>query len=240
MMELYKQAVSKSSVPPELIEKTASLIRQAQKKAPRWRFQTIAIPAAVCAAIAVVIGVLLLRGSDREQDIFITTLTNEHHIQSIELTNGIVDFYDEAKPVHPPILSGSGVLREEWTQAQYSQYLGMEPAFERLPSDLVLRDESAVVYTVGDRVLWDYYTLRFESDNGSTLEITVSKESLPQGRAMAVEENSNIKGNALAAGYEPDNNIYWAQFVYGDIGYFIESKNLSQEIFIRILYGIFR
>ena len=239
MMELYKQAVGKNPVPPELIAKTASSIRQAQKKVPRCRFPTIAISAAACVTLAVALGILFFRSSDREPDIYITTHSGNHYIQSVELMNGSIDFYSETQPVHQLILSGSGVFVEEWTQAKYWQYLGMEPAFEHLPSDLVLHGESAVVYTVGDRVLWDYNTLSFESDDGSTLEITVSKGSLPPGKAIDAEANSSIKGNALAVGFDPDNNTYWAQFIYEEVGYFIESKNISQETFIRILHGIF-
>ena len=253
MMEHYKGAVGRIPVPPELIAKTASsmrLMQEKEEKAPRGlgllshapnrrRFPIVAIPAAACVVLAVVLGVFLLRGGDRESDIFVTMFTGDRHIRSVELANGRIDFYDETENAPPPILSGPGVRREEWTQAEYLQYLGMEPAFEHLPSALVLCDESAVVCTAGDRVLWDYNTLRFESDNGGILEMTVSKGTLPPGMTMVAEENSNINGHALAAGFNRDNNTYWAQFVYDDVGYFIESKNLSQEEFIRILYGIF-
>ena len=240
MMEHYKKAVGKIPVPPELIAKTASSISRVQKTRPvRRRYAAIGIPAAACAAVAIIIGILLYRGGNVEADIFITVLVSGRHAQSVELVDGNLDFHSGAEPLLPPILSGPGVSREEWTQAQYGEYLGTELTFGQLPVGLTLRGESAVVYSRDDRVLWDYNSLRFESDEGGKLEITVSKGALPPGRGMAAAENSIIRGNPLATGFDLVNDGYWAQFIYGDIGYFVESENLSQEAFIRILHNIF-
>ena len=33
-----------------------------------------------------------------------------------------------------------------------------------------------------------------------------------------------------------DTTVYWAQFIHNGIGYYIESKNLSQEEFVKTIY----
>ena len=241
-MELYKNALKKIPVPPELIARTASSMRQASKsKAIGWRYIAVGLSAAACAAIVVFFIILNTGGYNTAGDIFITSLESGRHMGSVELVDGNLVFHNDAQSMAPPILMGGpGVRRVEWTAEQYIEYLGKEPGFiKQLPAGFTLRDEAAAVYIANDIILQDSWTSSYHSTEGGTLEISVSKGVLPPGRGMSAAENSIIKGSALAVGAGADGDIYWAQFIHDGIGYFIESKKLDQETFIRIVYDFF-
>lgn len=241
MSNMYKRVVKNISVPKELIEKTAFSMRQAQDRktaAKPLRYIWFIIPAVCAVSLSLL---LIIIPSFIEPDIFITELTDDCFTERVELTDGLLLFQQDSKDNAPLVLSGPGIIKEEWSLEKYNEYLGADVTPSGLPRDMSVAEETAVVYMRGDGgILWDYRLTRFEFTKGGTLEIIVSKEKLPPQRRYGCEENSEIGGNPLAVGFDSETCVYFAQFLYNGVGVYAEGEGLSQEAFIYILHDFFK
>ena len=246
MLNLYKQAFDKVEVPTELISKTLHRTNQArsdQKKTRRApRVAIFGALAAACIAIAVILPIMLRSiapGSDL--GIFITKPEAGTHLEHVELVNGYLAFTQETESLEgpPPLkLGGPGIRFEEWTPERYEEYLGFRASPVYLPDGMFLAEESAIVYrsAEGD-ILMDSLTMLYKSDV-SSLEISISKVRLPQRYDDERAEDSHIGEHSLAVGIF-DAGTYWAQFMLGGAGFYIEAVGVTQEEFIRTLHIFF-
>lgn len=91
-----------------------------------------------------------------------------------------------------------------------------------------------------------------------SLHIQAAKGSLPLRCALYTTETdtpSNIRGNEVSVGYCKTDygpytgeektpagyvDVYIAEFMYNDVGYYIESHNLTQEEFANVLWSIIK
>lgn len=244
----YKQANDKIVVPQELIEKTAIQMKQIQDNKEKT-FKPVAYMRYAALAAACIIAVVLLPNIKKiinpNPSIFVTKLDEGQHIAQVELVNGSLTFQQEIDDliIIPPInLSSRNVTKEEWSAAEYTEYLGTDIMFGYLPEGLDLCEESAVVYVSKDgKVISDEYTMLFEQSNQpeSKMEVSVSKGKLPPQCNLNQQQNSNISGNPLALSADTDSGSYYAQFIYKGVGYYVATVNISQEEFIKIIYGFF-
>jgi len=250
MPNLYKQAFDKIDVPAELITKTLHRTNRARsdiitgRRAPRVAIYGAL--AAACIAIAITTAIILpivLRSVAPVSgpDIFITKPEAGTHIEHIELVNGYLAFIQETESLkEPPSFNpgGPGIRSEKWTHERYEEYLGFSASPDYLPDGMILAEESAIVSrsAEGD-ILSDSLTMLYISD-ASSLEISVSKIKLPQKYDAERAEDSHIGGHPLAVGIY-DANTYWAQFMLGGAGFYIEAENVTQEEFIRTFHSFF-
>jgi hypothetical protein len=239
---LYKSAFEKIDVPKGTLEKTSLAMKQAQqsgKKPSGWpRYFGYGGLAAACIAAIFLLPTLW----NTAPGIFVTNLGEGRHVEQVELVDGLLVFQQEpnALVVMPPNL-GPMTRLEEWESEAYKAYLGVDVTPPYLPQDMALTEESAVVYLDKDgKIIRDNYTMRFSSGGGGRLDISVSKDKLPLQSDLGRQENSVIGNSPLSVGFEPDLGVYWAQFVRGGVGFHIESEHVSQEEFIKAVYGFFR
>ena len=236
MSEQYKNAVQKIPVPPELIEKTSQAMRNAG-----GREKTLKKPLYIGVAAAVVIAAVTLYAfwPTGTPDLFVTKPAEGLHMERVELTDGVLLFRQDAETPPPPLLGGPGMVREDWTPAQFRAYLGADIPFGNPPEGMAIAEESAVAYTANGKVYLDLYTALYRDGNGGVLEVAVSKGKLPPGHFAEGGDTSEIGGEPLAVGVDSDIGAYWAQFVSGGAGVVIKGENVSQEKFIRFLHSFF-
>ena len=245
MPNLYKDVLKRIIVPPELVAKTALKVRcklnkinKKAKAAPWIRFGGIA---AACVALVLLLPAII-QFTTYKPGIFVTKLDADRHTSQVELTDGLLSFVQESGGLTfaPPLqLSSPEIRKEEWEPERYIEYLGVEVTPGYLPEGMVLEDESTVVYvSVGGSIHRDCYTMHFASEEG-VLEISASKGKLPPQCDPRRAEDSQIGDKPLAAGVSKDNKTYWAQFMLDDVGFYIETTNISQEEFIKTLHSYF-
>ena len=234
MSEQYKSAVQKIPVPPELIERTARAVRHANKKPPRAPLYMGAAAAAVAAAV-----ILYAVWPAGTPDIFVTKPADGLHMERVELTDGFLVFQQDAEKSPPPLLGGPGMVREDWTTAQYREFLGADIPSGSPPKGMAVAEESAVVYTANGKVYLDWYAALYRDGDGGAIEVAVSKGKFPPGHVSEGRDTSEIGGKPLAAGVDSDTGAYWARFVTGGAGVSVKGENVSQETFIRFLHSFF-
>jgi hypothetical protein len=250
MPNLYKRAFDKITVPSETVEKTALSLERARRgangangayaaaQARRARYRRLAF---ACVAAAVILPILIFTFMS-DTGIFITKLEKGKHAEQVELKDGFLSFRQDSGVLitAPRLLLGSpGIRREEWDSERYMEYLGVDAPSGYLPQGMVLEEESIVVYlSASGNILSDCLTRNYISGDGA-LQISASKGTLPPQCNPGWEENSVIKDNPLAAGISQNAAIYWAQFIHGGAGYYIESSGISQEEFIKTLHSFF-
>lgn len=198
-----------------------------------------------------------------------TELKDGEHTQTVKLSNGelnfnIGDFNYAQKRVN---LDFAGAHKKEWTIEQVNEYLGRDFRPTELPTGLKDFSNSGkwqVAVNSDGSMAYDSFTVGYrenDSDEYQPLErkltIDASKGKIPFQCGIYktdLTKKSNINGVELFVGYRKESygpyddnhtptgyyDMYVAEFIYKDIGYYILSDNLTQEEFINILFSIIK
>jgi len=72
-----------------------------------------------------------------------------------------------------------------------------------------------------------------------SITVTTAQGSLPEQCDKTLVMDSTINGTPLHVGVRGANS-YFAQFIYEDVGYYIEGENITQAQFIKEIYNILK
>ena len=194
-------------------------------------------------------------------------LIKGQHQESVTLSNGTITFNDNASLNTAKLyIDPLKTYREIWNESQVTEYLGTEFRPSYIPSGIKGSTGTPsweVVFNNDGTIAYDTFGITYSENfideynpQKRTLNIEVSKEKLPIQCAMYLNDEeiaSDINGIKLAVGYcrmdygpysEKDKtpagyyDVYVAEFMYKNIGYYVQSENLTQEEFINVLLSI--
>ncbi|WMJ24117.1 hypothetical protein RBG61_05485 [Paludicola sp. MB14-C6] len=189
------------------------------------------------------------------------------HSNSVRLNNGSLNFVSPEKAfIKPFAFSFFKPDFTDWTQEQYFKYLGRDPRPTEIPLDLSLTNLDhdsklkLIVHKDGtvanDNITFTYCA---KDDKKAVvhrqLQITTGKDKIPKSELLFYfdkENASEIKDIPINVGYQSKTllnekkepiktyDVYFTQFLYKDIGYYMETQCLTQEEFINILLSIIK
>jgi hypothetical protein len=195
-------------------------------------------------------------------DIILSHLTPGEHVNSVRLNNGSLNFITPEYAYRPLRFHFVPSKSVTWTQEEYFHYLECNPLPMEIPSDLALlylNSDSKIRVTVNsdgtvsnDKVTFTYGLANAENSKNvldRQLKITTAKGTIPNSDIIFFfdkENASKIKEITVNVGYQPKEindqkiDVYCAQFMYNNVGYYIESQCLTQEEFIKVLLSIIK
>lgn len=178
-----------------------------------------------------------------KNDRIVTYLSDKEFVSDVELKDGNLSFdNDYVVPLeNNDYLSTENIISKDYTVSEYIEYLGFDPKPSYIPSNIKdLTPNSQPLFTTNkDVIINDNYTFTYGNDDCS-LKVTVSKDHLPKNSKTSSEPSSRINSTKLTTSFDSSTNEYFASFIYNSVGYNIQSKNISQKDFIKILLSIIK
>lgn len=204
--------------------------------------------------------------NEENKNEFELNLKEGQHEDRVVLDNGVLNFNkDLAK--NEVLLDFNITYEKNWTIEKIKEHLGIDPRPNYIPGDLKNiksnnDNDRGVIYNADRNIEYDSFAFSYKENTNDyydpterLLTVEVSKGSLPIECGKYLSDKilkSNI-GNVelqleyVRTGYGPYDNdhnpsgyndIYTAYFMYKDIGYKIQSTNLSQEEFIKVIMSV--
>lgn len=128
----------------------------------------------------------------------------------------------------------------------FKSYLKYNPIPEYLPQELLNKTDSnqTLYYNLDVKLIDDKFILSYKYD---TKELSIVTTKINISKISSLYKVKNIRKSAIGKTkvkicYAKDNSsyMYFSEFKYKDIYFFIESKNISQEEFIKTLLSVIK
>jgi len=228
------------------LEMEKSGIKKPQKKKINWKIKNGLVAACLIVAFGTTIPNMLnqMASTTKEEYKIITSLKDTEHSSVVELSNGLLNFGDSLPPMESLLdFDPETTTQRSLTQAEYIEYLGVDPRPSYMLTELIEQpiDDLMIVQNKDGTMVYDNGYFNYSSqDNKKSLRISTSKNGYPIDCAFIVNKNnskSNINGIDVNVGYNQDS-MYVATFMFNGIGYEVESYNIPQKEFIKILVSI--
>lgn len=221
-------------------------LQKPQKKKFNWKIKNGLVAACLIVAFsATVPSVINQMDSNTEaENKIITSLKDTEHSSVVELSHGVLKFGDPLPAMESIIgFDPETTIQRSITQAEYIEYLGSDPRPSYMLTGLIEQpiDDLMIVENKDGTIAYDNgYFNYISQDTKKSLRISTSKDGYPIDCAFIINESnskSNINGIDVNVGYNQDN-MYVATFMFNAIGYEVESYNIPQKEFIKILVSI--
>jgi len=227
------QQVQQMQQAPVHVLQTQSQQTQSQTKAHKTRRLQWSL-SAIAAALILVIGLGFWLNMGVGDDLIVTDLIQNGHVENVELQMGALNFINlTTDDLQPPLrFAPAFPLRRNVSLDEYPDILPTT-----LPEGLSAPEGEVTVFyddPVGDPVaiLGSAY---YQSDCGNVLTVSFTNEptliALPVGR----EGGSQINGIPLAVGFIESDGIYFGAYMIDGVTYVLTAEGMDQRQFIHIL-----
>lgn len=138
--------------------------------------------------------------------------------------------------------------KEFWTQAQITEYLGVDLTALPLPTDLTYtqKDDFRILFHNNGEIVEDYQSFIYKGENNRKVEVLVSKISTPFDciYKLETENKTPVGGTKVLFGAQSSGknsfkyDFYYADFTSGGLYYRVKADNLTQIEFYKIVEEI--
>ena len=187
------------------------------------------------------------------------------HKSDITLDNGELHFMEDIgilPNAAPPYINPEMTTKEKWDLDAVIDYLGRDFRLSSFPDNLMAPPEGELYWSVifnkdGTKVPYSFtFGLNYRENYYDeynplrpSLDVKVAKGELPfqcslyetESKALSyINDTEIVVGHCKSSNVTPEVyfDVYIAEFIYKDVGYYIKSENLTQEEFISVLLSI--
>lgn len=238
------------------LEMEKAALQKPQKKKFNWKVRSGVVAACLVVAFGTALPNILNNISQnpsvsvpediaKEEIKIITSMKHGEHSPVVELSNGILNFSESTIPSFESVLyfDPKTTIERSLTQEEYIDYLGVDPRPSYMLTELIEQpiNNLMIIENKNGTMAYDNGYFNYSSqDNKKSLTVSTSKGGYPNDCAIIVvqsESKSNINGIEVNVGYN-QAGMYVATFMHNGIGYELESYNITQKEFIKVLVSI--
>ncbi len=244
MFKKYYKSLNDQIVPDEkLVEKTKKGIENKRfKTKPLYTYSAVF----ACFAVLIVSGLFLKESNlfSNKKETYLSFMAAPQVATNRKL------FFD-----------AENSKEEFYSLSQIIDYLGEDFRPDFIPDYLTEQEDypQQIVFDLEGNVVYDNFNYGYYENIDAfavrSINIQVSKGKLPQTCTLYLADNtlpSKINGHEILASYskqgvfdggdEPSSyqDVYYAEFVYSDIGYIVNTTGLTEDEFIQVLDSIIK
>lgn len=177
----------------------------------------------------------------------LTSLNKSKSEEKVSLSNSILYFNHEKikyKDSFNIKLPSKKYTKNYGIEDYFNSYLKHNPIPDYLPQELLnsTKNNQILYYDLNGKIIDDKFILSYKYD---TKELLIVTTKINISKISNINNIKNIKPSyiydtkiKLCYCNNKSSLSYYAQFKYKDIYFFIESKNISQEDFVKVLLSI--